>query len=213
LIARLKVFHDFPEQALAFVKADDTALGEIYLMNQPRLGTTGFDLFVPTAGLAELAKRLAGCARAVGGRPVGWEAFETARIESGIPRFGVDMDETNFPQECGIESRAVSYTKGCYIGQEVLNRIHTLGHVNKELRGLRLADELATLPDKGDKLFQAGREIGRITGAVHSPRMNGKIALAMLRKEACAVGSELVLKTARGESRARVAELPFKPSS
>ena len=123
------------------------------------------------------------------------------------------MDETNFPQECGIESRAVSYIKGCYIGQEVLNRIHTLGHVNRELRGLRLADELATLPVKGDKLFQAGREAGRITSAVVSPAMNGKIALALVRKEAGAVGSELVLNTAAGESRARVVELPFEPSS
>ena len=170
-------------------------------------------MFVPTAAVAALAKRLESCTRAVGGRAAGWEAFETARIERGIPRFGVDMDETNFPQECRIESRAVSYIKGCYIGQEVLNRIHTLGHVNRELRGLRLADELATLPVKGDKLFQAGREAGRITSAVVSPAMNGKIALALVRKEAGAVGSELILKTAGGESRARVVELPFKPSS
>ena len=213
LIAELKLFHELPSQALGFVKVDDTGLGEVYLMNQPRLGTTGFDLFVPTAGMSELAKRLAGCARAVGGRPVGWEAFETTRIEKGIPRFGVDMDETYFPQECGIESRAVSYTKGCYIGQEVLNRIHTLGHVNKELRGLRLASELATLPVKGDKLFQAGHEVGRITSAVFSPVMNGKIALAMLRKDAGAAGSELVLRTAEAESRACIEELPFKPGS
>ena len=74
---------------------------------------------------------------------IGWQAFETARIEAGIPRFGVDMDETNLPLECGIESRAVSYNKGCYIGQEVINRIHSFGHVTRELRGLRLADPQA----------------------------------------------------------------------
>ena len=78
--------------------------------------------------------------------PAGWQAFETARIEAGIPRFGVDMDETNLPLECGIESRAVSYSKGCYIGQEVINRVHSFGHVTRELRGLRLADDLQSLP-------------------------------------------------------------------
>ena len=210
VIAELRLFHELPGRALAFVKVDDKALGEVYLMNQPRLGTTGFDLFVPTAALAGLAEKLADGARGVGGRPAGWEAFETARIEMGIPRFGVDMDETNFPQECGIESRAVSYTKGCYIGQEVLNRIHTVGHVNKQLRGLRLADELVRLPVMGDKLFHAGREAGRITSAVFSPVMNGKIALAMVRREAGAEGSELLLRTAGGESRAKIVKLPFE---
>ena len=69
-----------------------------------------------------------------GAQRVSSEALETLRIEAGIPRFGADMDETNIPLECGIEGRAVSYTKGCYVGQEVLNRIHTLGHVNPETK-------------------------------------------------------------------------------
>ncbi len=85
-----------------------------------------------------MADKLIAAAKQIGGRACGWQAFETARIEAGIPRFGVDMDETNLPLECGIESRAVSYNKGCYIGQEVINRIHSFGHVNRELRGLRL---------------------------------------------------------------------------
>ncbi len=207
----LGLIHELPGRAFAFVKLDHAKLGEVYLMNQPRLGTAGFELFVPTPGLRNLAERLNGCVCAVGGRPVGWQAFETARIEAGVPRFGADMDETKFPQECGIEGRAVSYTKGCYIGQEVLNRIHTLGHVNKELRGLRLVDDLEKLPVKGDKLFQAGREAGHVTSAAFSQVMKGNIALAELRQEAGSVGNELILKSAAGESRARVVELPFKP--
>ena len=79
------------------------------------------------------------------------------------------MDESHIPLECGIESRAVSYNKGCYIGQEVINRIHTIGHVNKELRGLRLSDDLKTLPVKGDKLFHDGKEVGYVTSAIKSP--------------------------------------------
>src|SRR5207244_208151 len=120
----------------------DAALGEIYVMNHPRLASTGFDLFVPTNFLATAKEKLLAAAKRVGGCECGFDSFEVVRIEAGIPRFGVDMDETNIPIECGIESRAISYSKGCYIGQEVINRIHTMGRVNRELRRLRLADDL-----------------------------------------------------------------------
>src|SRR5207237_1439113 len=128
-----------------------------------------FDLFIPTDSLGAVADKLIAAAKSTGGRASGWEALEIARIEAGIPRFGADMDESNIPLECGIESRGVSYKKGCYIGQEVINRIHSIGHVNKELRGLRLADDLKNLPAKGDKLFHDGKEIGYVTSGVKSP--------------------------------------------
>ncbi len=110
--------------------------------------SSGFDLFIPNSSLGAVADKLIAAAKQIGGRACGWQAFETARIEEGIPRFGVDMDENNLPLECGIENRAVSYNKGCYIGQEVINRIHSFGHVNRELRGLRLADDLKALPQQ-----------------------------------------------------------------
>ena len=97
-------------------------------------------MFIPDSSLGAVADKLIAAAKQIGGCAGGWQAFETARIEAGIPRFGVDMDETNLPLECGIENRAVSYNKGCYIGQEVINRVHSFGHVTRELRGLRLAD-------------------------------------------------------------------------
>jgi folate-binding protein YgfZ len=203
------LFDEVPAQPFSFGKIADTTLGEIYLVNQPRLGASGFDLFVPTAALGAAADKLIAAAKSIGGRACGWQAFEMARIEAGIPRYGVDMDETNIPLECGIESRAVSYTKGCYVGQEVLNRIHSFGHVTKELRGLRLADGLKALPAKGDKLFHAGKEAGHVTSAVASPTLKANIALGYVRKEANAVGAELTLRSASGESRAKVVELPF----
>jgi folate-binding protein YgfZ len=203
------LFADLPAKPFSFLKAADAALGEMYLMNQPRLGTGGFDLFVPAGSLGAIMDKLLAGAAAVGGRACGWEALEMARIEAGIPRFGVDMDETNLPQECGIESRAVSYTKGCYIGQEVLNRVHTLGHVNRQLRGLRLADGLQALPVKGDKLFHDGKEAGYLTSAMFSPGLKATIALGYVRKEANSVGTELILRTSQGEVPARVVE--FKP--
>jgi folate-binding protein YgfZ len=136
--------------------------------------------------------------------------LETARIENGIPRFGIDMDENHFPQECGIDESAVSYTKGCYIGQEILNRIHTLGHVNRELRGLRLDGELKELPSLHQKLFHAGREVGYITSAVASRRLKANLALGHVRKECNEIGTELVLRVAEGEIKARIVAKPFQ---
>jgi len=211
ILSSIDLFRDLSglHKPFAFMKVADTAFGETYLVNQPRLGTCGYDLFAPAAALEALAQKLVVSARAADGRPCGWQAFEMARIERGIPRFGVDMDETNFPQECGIEGSAVSYTKGCYIGQEVLNRIHTLGHVNKEFRSLRLADDLKRLPEKGDKLFHGGKEAGYITSVSNSPALTGKIALGYVRKEASQIGTELMLHTADGESAVRIVQVPF----
>ncbi len=141
---------------------------------------------------------------------MGWSTLETARIEAGIPRFPVDMDATHFPQECGIESRAVSYTKGCYIGQEILNRLHTMGHVNRRLCGFWLGSELRGLPAPGDKLFASGGEAGFITSTADSPVFRARIALGYARRE-IAPGTELLLRTQAGETTARVAELPFAP--
>jgi folate-binding protein YgfZ len=171
--------------------------------------TASFDLFVPTNSLGAVADKLIAAARAAGGRACGWQAMEMARIEAGIPRFGADMDDSNIPLECGIESRAVSYDKGCYIGQEVINRIHSVGHVNRELRGLRLAEDLKSLPVKGDKLLHGGKEVGYITSAVSSPALQANIALGYVRREVNQVGTELTSLTANGEITARVVALPF----
>jgi folate-binding protein YgfZ len=232
VVRLLGLFEEIPAKALGSVKISDATLGEIYLVNHARLsnwwGETlsspnlsemgsrglsphqiyGFDLFVPNNSLGAVADKLIAAAKQVGGRAVGWQAFETARIEAGIPRFGADMDETNIPLECGIENRAVTYNKGCYIGQEVINRIHSVGHVNRELRGLRLADDLKPLPARGEKLFHAGKEVGYITSAVKSPLLNANIALGYVRREANQIGNELQLSAASG-SAVRIVELPF----
>jgi folate-binding protein YgfZ len=217
VLKALGIFPELPAKEFQSVKVSDAMLGEIYLMNQsraPEPGTAGvspasFYLFVPTDSLGAVADKLIAAAKSLSGRACGWEALEIARIEAGIPRFGADMDESNIPLECGIESRAVSYKKGCYIGQEVINRIHSIGHVNKELRGLRLGDDLQNLPVKGDKLFHDGKEVGYVTSAVKSPALNANIALGYVRREVNASGNELTLHSNGGESKAVVAEIPF----
>jgi len=209
VVRALNLFAEIPAPPLASGKISDATLGEIYLANNPRLGASAFDLFVPNNSLGAVADKLIAAAKQLGGRACGWQAFETARLEAGIPRFGADMDETNIPLECGIESRAITYAKGCYLGQEVINRIHSVGHVNRELRGLRLADDLKALPRRGDKLFHAGKEVGYVTSAVHTPRLNAKIALGYVRREANQIGNELMLQTTAGESPVTIVALPF----
>ena len=119
------------------------------------------------------------------------------------------MDETNLAPEAGIESRAISYSKGCYIGQEVIARIRTYGQVTKSLRGLRLADDLQELPAKGDKLFHDGKEVGHVTSAVASPSLNANIALGYVRKECNEQGTRLSLRTGGKETSAEIVSLPF----
>jgi folate-binding protein YgfZ len=175
------------------------------------LGTSGFDLFVPVTALGAVADKLISATRAVGGRACGWEALEIARIEAGIPRFGQDMDESNLPPEAGLEERAISYSKGCYIGQEIIARIRTYGQVTKTLRGLKLTDGLKSLPKKGDKLHRGDQEIGYVTSAIASPTLKSNIALAYLRREANTSGTELTVRTDDGESRAVVVTVTFTP--
>ena len=228
VIRSLELFSIIPTKPLDSVKISDAMLGEIYMVNHACLDGTygradsplavggahgvtrptnyGFDLFVPNNSLGAVADKLIAATKQIGGRAVGWQAFEIARIEAGIPRFGADMDETNIPLECGIESRAIVYNKGCYIGQEVINRIHSVGHVNRELRALRLATDLELLPQKHDRLFHAGKEVGYVTSAVKSPAF-GNIALGYVRREANQIGNELMLRTAAGESAVKI--VPF----
>jgi folate-binding protein YgfZ len=209
LIAALGMFGEIPASPFNSLMISGPVLGETYLMNNPRLGQPAFDLFVPSASVPAATDKLIAAAKSLGGRACGWTAFETVRVEAGIPRFGADMDETNIPLECGIEARAVSYNKGCYIGQEVINRIHSIGHVNRELIGLRLGDELKTLPVRGDKLFKDGKEVGHITSAVKSLTLNANIALGYVRREVNQFGHALTLRSSERESVSIIATLPF----
>jgi len=209
VIRKLELDFTFSERPLAFSSIKNEMLGEVYLMNHPRIGVAGYDLFIPTHAMGAVADKLIAAAKEAGGRAGGWNALEMARIEAGIPRFGQDMDETNLPPEAGLDARAISYTKGCYIGQEVIARIRTYGQVAKALRGLRLADDLKSLPTKGDKLFKGEKEVGYITSATASPALNANVALGYIRREANQIGTELTLRTANGDSLSKIVKLPF----
>jgi folate-binding protein YgfZ len=199
-----------PEKPNAVAKVDDAALGEIYVMNRARTHRAGYDLFVPSGAMQAVAGQLVTVAKETGGRFCGWQALETARIEAGIPRFGADMDETNLASEV-LDTEAISYSKGCYIGQEVIARIRTYGQVAKALRGLRLPDNLRALPVKGDKLFLGEKEVGCITSAVASPKLKANIALGCVRREANQTGTELLLQMPPDKVPVKIVNLPFVP--
>jgi len=200
---------DLPIHWMHFIALNDPALGEMYIMQRPRTAAASFDIFVPVAGLQSTWEKLIQASQAIGGCACGWEALEMLRIEAGIPRYGADMDETNLPPEAGLEASAISYKKGCYIGQEVIARIRTYGQVAKTLRGLKLSGDLASLPQKGDRLFAADKEVGYLTSAIHSPALGKNIALGYVRRESNQIGAELRLQTATGEGTATIVELPF----
>jgi tRNA-modifying protein YgfZ len=157
---------------------------------------TGFDLIVPAAAARALRERLAGA----GAEEVSEAAAEVVRVESGRPRFGREMTEATIPQEAGINERAISFTKGCYIGQETVARLHYKGKPNRHLRGLRLESPAAN----GDPVTLGERELGSIGTSALSPA-RGPIALAILRREA-EPGAKVMVA---GTTSAEVVELPF----
>lgn len=192
VIAQLELEVPLPTANFASVKIDHPVLGELYLANHPRLHTAGADLFVPVASLGAVLDKLITAARSVGGGLAGWEAFNLARVQAGIPRWGVDMDETNLAPEACLEARAISYNKGCYVGQEILNRLRTFAEVNKRLCRLKLPGGLAGLPERGAKLLKGGKEAGHLTSMACLP--DGEIrALGYVRKQWLAPGENFTL--------------------
>jgi len=198
VLDRLGLGVSLPKAALQIVLCADPAWGDLYVANHPRTGVAGFDCYAPSAAAAMVWDKLTLAAHLVAGAPVGFDAFELARFEAGIPRFGVDMDATNLPPEAGLDARAISYSKGCYIGQEVIARIRTYGQVAKALRRLRLHDSHSPLPLRGDKLYRGGRDVGYVTSAKFSPAAGANLALAYVRREANALGTQLQVGSEQG---------------
>jgi len=157
----------------------------------------GLDLICPSAE----TERLIGVLRGRGAVPVEEQAAESRRIEQGRPRYGIDLDETVIPQEAGLNERAVSFTKGCYVGQETVARLFYKGKPNRRLRGLRLSG----LTPAGAELRLGERVVGRLTSVADSPAL-GPIGLALVRREAEA-GAEV--EVGDGGIVAEVVELPF----
>lgn len=218
---------DLPEDGLEVRSAG--AAGDVLLLRTLYAGGDGYDLLAPAGSLDEL---LQGAVTA-GARPAGLAVLEILRIEAGRPRWGAELDETVIPLEVESLRRAISTTKGCYTGQEVIVRILHRGHVNRQLRGVLLEDAAARtgsepaappsdagmarpsrdpeepLPAPGTELLDpaTGRSVGRITSVCVSPRLGRPIGLAFVRREV-EPAARLAVGTQAG-ARATVVALPF----
>jgi folate-binding protein YgfZ len=176
------------------------------LIRASHTGADGFDLVVN----ADKAGSLWDALQSAGARPVGYQALEILGIEAGLPRYGADMDETNIITEAALDD-AVSYTKGCYVGQEIIARIKYRGHVARKLTGVRFEQavkvEVGAIANSED-----GKEVGRVTSVTYSPHLGRTIALAYLKYDYLAPDTTVRVTSGEAEFNAQVTELPFVKS-
>lgn len=176
----------------------------LHLLRTDRSGEPGYDLLVPL----ESAEQLWHTLQEAGAKPTGYEAYHLRRVEAGIPLFGIDMDENTIPLEAGLGASAISFTKGCYTGQEVIHRVYSRGHTNRSLVGLRLLGE--TLPPYRAPLSVGERHnVGWVTSAVRSLSLGQGIALGYLRNEYLSPGTRVVVQQEPAPAEALVTPLPF----
>ena len=167
-----------------------------------RGGDLGDDSFVIHANPGD-ATRAWKALVAAGGRPCGMDAVEGRRVELGIPRIGLDMDESTLALEVPVDW-AISQTKGCYLGQEVVARGTARGHVNRKLVGMTLE---GPLPPRGASLVRDGKEVGRLTTVARAYGLGTSAALGFVRRECWDVGTELAVRHGHAVTIARVASL------
>ena len=182
---------------------------EIRITRFSHTGEDGFDLFVPTAAINSVAQRFSENGKAFAAKWVGEQAQEVLRVEAGIPLYGVDFTEDNLLLEVELP-HAVSFEKGCYLGQEVVERIRSRGHVNKRLCGLLLS---AQDPVPSGATIRAGeKEVGAVTSCIYSPALEQAIALGYVHREFWAPATVLHIQHAGSGVQAQVTALPFLPA-
>lgn len=183
-------------------RAYSIAGGPVRVARRSEAVTPGFHCWTP----ASHAQTLWNAVRGAGALAVGADALESLRIEAGIPAYGRDVDETVILPETRLDA-LVSYTKGCYIGQETVARVKYRGHVNRALTGLVLEGD--RVPSPGDLITVEAREVGRVTSAVRSIALGKPIALGYVRREHFHPGSAVSVGTGESAIPAHVADLPF----
>jgi folate-binding protein YgfZ len=166
-------------------------------------GIPGVEFIAERAQLGALWENLAGAVRRHGGGPIGYATLNVLRLEPGIPWFSYDFDDKVIPHEAGLEGTHISFTKGCYTGQEIVERVRSRGHVNRRRVGLEFSGKEA--PPPGTSLTFGGKEAGYVTRAAFSPGLGRAIGMGYLRREANAPGTQVEW---RGGS-AKVIEFPL----
>ncbi len=179
--------------------------GDVAIANLPRIGRPAFTVMAEGASAAEFVAALNRAAAQIEIREVGADALDVLRIENGVPRIGVDTGEKTIALEARLQS-AISFDKGCYVGQETIERASSRGSLKKRLFGLRIAG--ARVPEIGAAVLLDGNEVGRVSSAARSPRL-GVLGLSILHHSAWAIGTRLAIRDSQGGLDAEVSELPF----
>ena len=169
-------------------------------------GEVGYNLCTASESIEWLWDTILTKGRAFSAEPVGLTALNSLRVEAGIPRCGAELGDSIFPGEAELEN-AISYEKGCYIGQEIVARMKYRGHPNRLLRGFKIAGDIP--PQNGDRLLDGDNEIGWITSALVSPTFDMPIAMGYVRTAFTDEDSEVEVETETGRVKARVQLLPF----
>jgi len=179
---------------------------ELTVVKTGYTGEIGYDIFTPVEGTLPLWNALFEKGKGYGPTPVGLAGLDSLRIETGLPRYGVDMDENYIASEAGLE-KAISYSKGCFVGQEVVGRVKFRGHVNRLLVGMQVDGDAA--PAKGAKIYDGDQEIGHVTSSLLSPSLKRPLAMGYVRREFIEPGSKVSVEIDGGRVSAEVVELPF----
>lgn len=163
----------------------ETGNGPCLISNFPLPGRNAFLLLIDSRATQVFAEQL----NISGATACGLEAWNTLRIESGLPLFGIDFNNEHLPQEIARDGQAISFTKGCYLGQETVARLDALGHVNKQLATVKFPTD--SNPESGIILTHQEKQVGAVTSVTTSPTVCAPIGIAMLRREANTVGTVL----------------------
>jgi len=173
------------------------------VVRRSQSGQLGAELIAERAELPALWRTLLEAVRAHGGGAIGYAALNALRLEAGVPWFGYDFDEKTIPHEAALETSHISYVKGCYTGQEIVERVRSRGHVNRRRVGLQFSGSAA--PEHDAKLLADGKEAGQVTSAAFSPAAGCAMGMGYVRREHNSPGSRL--QWSGGE--AEVIELPL----
>jgi tRNA-modifying protein YgfZ len=191
-----------PRAAEVMQRACGIALGELvdfsikeiimdavpcYVLRRSRFGETGAEIIAPRAALPALWERLLAEVRTAGGEPIGMVAFHALRLDAGVPFFPADFNDAMIPHEAAVETTHVSFSKGCYTGQEIVERVRSRGHVNRKRVSLKFLG--VKPPAAGTKLRANGAEVGFVTSVAFSPAAGAPIGMGYVRREQFASGS------------------------
>ena len=175
---------EMPAMAICDVTIEGTAC---QIIHRSHFGEPGAEFIAPRDGLSPLWLTLLGAAGAQGGEPIGMAALNSLRLEAGVPWYPADFNEAMIPHEAAVETTHVSFNKGCYTGQEIVERVRSRGHVNRKRVSLKFS--VATPPPVGAKLRASGAEIGFVSSAAGMPNAQPAIGMGYVRRELFAPGS------------------------